>query len=105
MTSMTSPLDPLGKRLVAIRRQMPDKIGRIIIPDDARLTHMPAEADVIAISPACDSVIVGDHIVFNEYTGADIVLGGDHYLIMREEDVLARLNAFGEELGAKGENA
>jgi chaperonin GroES len=34
-------------------------------------------------------VKVGDHIIFNKYSGTEIKIDGENYLIMRESDVLA----------------
>jgi chaperonin GroES len=72
----------------------------IIIPDSAK--EKPQEGEVIAVGHgkrledgqlvALD-VKVGDRILFGKYSGNEIKLNGDEYMIMREDDILGVLNA------------
>ena len=70
--------------------------GGIIIPDTAK--EKPQEGEVIAVgngSKKKDGTVIpldvkaGDRILFGKYSGTDITIEGDEYLILREEDVLA----------------
>jgi len=69
----------------------------IIIPDSAQ--EKPHEAEVVAIGHGklIDGKLfpvdiqVGDRILFAKYSGDEIKLGGQEYLIMREDDVLGVL--------------
>jgi chaperonin GroES len=72
------------------------KVGGIIIPDTAK--EKPQQGKVIAAGNGKtkdDSkrvpldVKAGDRILFGKYSGQEIKLDGDEYLIMREDDVLA----------------
>ena len=92
---------PLYDRIVVkrIEEQETTRSG-IIIPDSAQ--EKPQEAEVMAIGHgkrledgklvALD-VKVGDRILFGKYSGNDIRVDGEEYLIMREDDVLGVLDA------------
>ncbi len=92
---------PLYDRLVVrrIEEQETTRSG-IIIPDSAQ--EKPQEAEVVAVGHgkrledgtlvALD-VKVGDRILFGKYSGNDIRVDGQEYLIMREDDVLGILDA------------
>src|SRR3977135_4280915 len=92
---------PLHDRIVVKRidEQETTRSG-IIIPDSAQ--EKPQEAEVVAIGHgkrlengelvALD-VKVGDRILFGKYSGNEIRLDGEEYLIMREDDVLGVLSA------------
>ena len=92
---------PLYDRIVVkrIEEQETTRSG-IIIPDSAQ--EKPQEAEVMAIGHgkrlddgklvALD-VKVGDRILFGKYSGNEIRVDNQDYLIMREEDVLGVLDA------------
>lgn len=72
------------------------KVGRIIVPDSAK--EKPQQGKVIAAGDGKSKddgkrvpldVKPGDSILFGKYSGQEIKLDGDEYLIMREDDVLA----------------
>jgi len=88
---------PLHDRIIVHRLEEGEqKIGGIIIPDTAK--EKPQQGKVIAIGSgkAKDDgkrvpldVKSGDTILFGKYSGQEIKLDGDEYLIMREDEVLA----------------
>ena len=92
---------PLYDRLVVkrIEEQETTRSG-IVIPDSAQ--EKPQEAEVMAVGNgkrlengtlvALD-VKVGNRILFGKYSGNEIRVDGEEYLIMREEDVLGILDA------------
>jgi chaperonin GroES len=90
---------PLQDRILVKRlEEQETKKGGIIIPDTAK--EKPQEAEVIAVGPGkvtkdgklqAMSVKVGDKILFGKYSGNEVKLDGEEYLIMREEDVLGIL--------------
>jgi chaperonin GroES len=92
---------PLYDRIVAKRISEQETIrGGIIIPDSAK--EKPQEAEVVAVGHGKRlengevvplDVRVGDRILFGKYTGNEIRLDGEEYMIMREEDVLGILDA------------
>jgi chaperonin GroES len=88
---------PLHDRLIVQRLEEGEqKIGGIIIPDTAK--EKPQQGKVIAAGSgktkddgkriALD-VKAGDKILFGKYSGQEIKLDGEEYLIMREDEVLA----------------
>jgi chaperonin GroES len=94
-------LRPLHDRVLIKRLEEGDeKHGSIIIPDTAR--EKPQEGKVIAVGTgrvtedgkkiALD-VKAGDRILFGKYSGSEVKIDGEEYLIMKEEDVLGILAA------------
>ncbi len=90
---------PLGDRiLVKPVEEEEEKIGGIIIPDTAK--EKPQEGEIVAVGPGkmlesgerqAMSVKVGDKILYGKYSSTEIKYGGEEYLIMREDDILAVL--------------
>lgn len=91
---------PLHDRVLVKRFNEEEKTkGGIIIPDNAK--EKPAQGEVIAVGQgrvAEDGKIrpldvkKGDRILFGKYSGTEIKIEGDEYLMMREEDILGILN-------------
>ena len=90
---------PLHDRILVKREEESDeKIGGIIIPDTAK--EKPQRGKVVAAGNgkilddgkrvALD-VKSGDRILFGKYSGNEVKIDGEDYLILREEDVLAIL--------------
>ena len=95
---------PLHDRIIVQRiEEGEQKIGGIIIPDTAK--EKPQQGKVIAAGAgkvkddgkrvALD-VKAGDLILFGKYSGQEIKLDGEEYLIMREDEVLAVIDEAGE---------
>ena len=88
---------PLHDRIIVKRMEEQEvKKGGIIIPDSAK--EKPQEGKVIAVGNgkvADDGkkipldVKAGDKILFGKYSGTDIKIDGQEYLILREDEVLA----------------
>jgi chaperonin GroES len=89
-------LKPLQDRILVKRvEEAATTKGGIIIPDSAK--EKPAEGEVISVGNgklADDGKRVplevkkGDRILFGKYSGTEVKIEGEHYLIMREDDVL-----------------
>jgi len=88
---------PLHDRILVQRiEEGEQKVGGIIIPDSAK--EKPQQGKVVAVGNgkvkddggriALD-VKAGDLILFGKYSGQEIKLDGEEYLIMREDEVLA----------------
>src|ERR1700720_87537 len=96
---MTVHVTPLHDR-VLVRRLEEKEIakGGIIIPDTAK--EKSQEGEVMAVGAGKIEkgqrvrldVEVGDRILFGKYTGNDIKIDDQEYLILREEEILAKLN-------------
>jgi chaperonin GroES len=88
---------PLHDRILVRRLEEGEqKIGGIIIPDTAK--EKPQQGKVVAVgngkvkddgSRIALDVKEGDTILFGKYSGQEIKLDGEEFLIMREEEVLA----------------
>jgi chaperonin GroES len=88
---------PLHDRLLVQRIEEKETVkGGIIIPDTAK--EKPQEGKVIAVGNGkilengqklTLDVKVGDKILFGKYSGTDIKIDGEEYLILREDEVLA----------------
>ncbi|KPA12430.1 molecular chaperone GroES [Candidatus Magnetomorum sp. HK-1] len=89
-------IKPLQDRILVQRVEEETKTkGGIIIPDSAK--EKPIEGKVIAVgngkvkddgNRAPMDLKVGDKILFGKYSGTEVKIDGDEYLIMREDDVL-----------------
>ena len=94
---------PLHDRLIIQRLEEGEqKVGGIIIPDSAR--EKPQQGKVIAAGTGKikddgtrqqPDVKAGDLILFGKYSGQEIKLDGDEYLIMREDEVLGVIDGAG----------
>ena len=99
---------PLYDRIVIKRIEEQEVVqGGIIIPDSAK--EKPQEGEVVAVGQgkrlengkvvALD-VKVGDRILFGKYSGSEIKLDGQEYIIMREDEVLGILEGATQEAKA-----
>ena len=87
---------PLHDRIIVQRiDEGEQKIGGIIIPDTAK--EKPQEGKGLGKREKAERVPLdvkeGDTILFGKYSGQDIKLDGQEYLIMREDEVLAVLDS------------
>ena len=100
MAKLKTKIQPLQDRLLVrrVEEEEEEQQGGIIIPDSAK--EKPQEGEVIAVGPGkvgddgvrhAVDVKEGDRIFFAKYSGAEVKLEGEEYLIMREDDVLAVL--------------
>jgi chaperonin GroES len=90
---------PLSDRVVVKALEADTKTaGGIIIPDNAK--EKPQKGKVIAVGPGKISdegkviameVKKGDTILYGKYSGTEITVDGEEYLILRESDILATL--------------
>lgn len=90
---------PLHDRIVVKRIDASDSTaGGLFIPDSAK--EKPYEGKVVAVSRGKRledgnlmplDVALGDHILYGKYTGSEIRLAGEEYLIVREDEVLGVL--------------
>jgi len=92
-------LQPLDDRVVVKRLEAEEKTaGGIVLPDTAK--EKPQRGEILAVGPGklLDSgkrgpmdVSVGDTVLFGKYSGNEIELEGDEVVIIRMDDVLAKL--------------
>jgi chaperonin GroES len=99
--AIQTTLRPLHDRVLVKRlEEGDDKRGSIFIPDSAK--EKPQEGKVVAVGAGIVTdegnnrpltVKKGDRILFGKYTGSEVQLDGEDFLIMKEEDVLGILSA------------
>lgn len=95
----TSKFTPLHDRILVQRLEESETMrGGIIIPDSAK--EKPSQGKVISVGKGKSNdegkvfpldVKAGDTVLFGKYSGSEIKLDGEDYLIMREEEVLGVL--------------
>jgi chaperonin GroES len=88
---------PLADRVIVKALEPEEKTaGGIIIPDNAK--EKPQKGEVIAVGPGkiADSgqkmpmeVKKGDKVLYGKYSGTEVTVDAEEYLIMRESDILA----------------
>lgn len=93
-------LRPLHDHVLVKRLEHAEtKVGSIVIPDSAK--EKPQQADVVAVGAGKRlqdgtrggvDVKAGDRILFGKYSGSEIRLNGEDYLMVREDEILAILD-------------
>ncbi|MCH9649920.1 MAG: co-chaperone GroES [Deltaproteobacteria bacterium] len=88
---------PLHDRVLVKRTEQEEQVrGGIIIPDTAK--EKPQEAEVVAVGPgkvrddgsrAPMDVEAGNRILVGKYSGSEIKVDGQEYVILREDEILA----------------
>ena len=92
---------PLHDRVVVRRIESDERTaGGIIIPDTAK--EKPQEGEIIAVGPGARDesgklvpldVKAGDRILFGKWSGTEVKIDGQDYLIMKESDVMGVIEA------------
>ncbi|MHB1192277.1 MAG: co-chaperone GroES [Longimicrobiales bacterium] len=92
-----SRIQPLADRVVVKAMEEAEQMrGGLYIPDTAK--EKPSQGHVMAVGPGklseegkrlAPDVKVGDKVLYGKYSGTDITLDGEEFLILRESDVLA----------------
>jgi chaperonin GroES len=91
---------PLYDRVLVQRLEEGEqRQGGIIIPDSAKEKPQQATVKAVGAGKLLESgerskpeVKAGDRILFGKYSGSDIKIDGDEYLILREDEILAVLD-------------
>ncbi|WP_411032774.1 co-chaperone GroES [Shinella sp. BYT-45] len=96
---------PLHDRIVVRRLESEERTkGGIIIPDTAK--EKPQEGEVVAVGPGARNeqgqivaldVKAGDRVLFGKWSGTEIKIDGEDYLIMKESDVMGVIEAQAEQ--------
>ena len=90
-------VQPLADRVVVKPLEEAEQMrGGLYIPDTAK--EKPSQGEVVAVGPGKLSdegsrlemdVSVGNKVLYGKYSGTDVTLDGQEYLILRESDILA----------------
>ena len=96
-TATDVKVKPLADRVVVKPVEEAEQMrGGLYIPDTAK--EKPQQGEVIAVGPGKVSddgkridpeVKVGDRVLYGKYSGTEVTIDGEQYLILRESDVLA----------------
>ena len=89
-----SKIQPLADRVLVKPAAAEEKtVGGIIIPDSAK--EKPLRGEVLAVGNGTkDEEMVlkaGDQVLYGKYAGTELELDGEKFLIMRQSDVLAKV--------------
>jgi chaperonin GroES len=95
-TSSSVKVAPLADRVVVRALEETESMrGGLYIPDTAK--EKPQQGEIVAVGPGRFDegkrvpmdVKVGDKVLYGKYSGTEVTLDGEQYLILRESDVLA----------------
>ncbi len=99
---------PLHDRIVVKRLDATEnKVGGLFIPDSAK--EKPQEGEVVSVGNGKRNekgalipldLKAGDRILFGKYSGSDVKIDGEEYMIMREDEVLGVLEGAGKKAKA-----
>jgi chaperonin GroES len=96
-TAAATQIQPLADRVVVKPLEETEQMrGGLYIPDTAK--EKPQQGEVVAVGPGKvgddgkridPEVKVGDKVLYGKYSGTEVTVGDEQYLILRESDVLA----------------
>lgn len=92
-----SKITPLGDRVLVKRVEAEEKTkGGIVLPDSAREKPREGVVEAVGNGRLLDNgeraglqLKKGDKVLFSSYAGTEVKIGGEEYLVMGEDDVLA----------------
>lgn len=85
---------PILDRVIIRQDEGVDKIGALFVPDSARVK--PKQGVVVAVGPGAlgnDNVRipmetkVGDKVIYGEYSGAEVIIDGKPYIVIKENEL------------------
>lgn len=96
-TATKKTLKPLQDKVIVQKLEPEEKTsGGIVLPDTVK--EKPQEGKIIAVGPGTVDdkgqrkpidVKEGDHVLFAKYSGTEVKIDGEEYLILSERDILA----------------
>ena len=100
MASAKDKIKPLADRVVVQALEDTEQMrGGLYIPDTAK--EKPMQGTIIAVGPGklseeneriAPDVKVGETVLYGKYSGTEVNVDGEEYLILRESDILAVIN-------------
>lgn len=100
-TAAATKIQPLADRVVVKALEESEQMrGGLYIPDTAK--EKPQQGEVVAVGPGkvsddgkriAPEVKVGDKVLYGKYSGTEVTVADEQYLILRESDVLAVVQA------------
>ncbi|NNF29415.1 MAG: co-chaperone GroES [Gemmatimonadetes bacterium] len=99
-TTAATKIQPLSDRVVVRPLEEAEEMrGGLYIPDTAK--EKPQQGEVVAVGPGKTSdegkvlameVAAGNKVLYGKYSGTEVTVEGEQYLILRESDILAIVN-------------
>jgi chaperonin GroES len=96
-TAASTQIQPLADRVVVKALEETEQMrGGLYIPDTAK--EKPQQGEVVAVGPGKmtddgkrvpNELKAGDRVLYGKYSGTEVTVGDEQYLILRESDVLA----------------
>lgn len=95
MTATATKIRPLGDRVVVKVVKEEKTAGGLYLPDNAQ--EKPQTGEILAVGPGkildngsrqTVDVAVGDRVLFAKYSGTEVKLDGETYLLLAEKDIL-----------------
>jgi chaperonin GroES len=96
-TAASTQIQPLADRVVVKALEETEQMrGGLYIPDTAK--EKPQQGEVVAVGPGKlteegkrvpSELKTGDRVLYGKYSGTEVTVGDEQYLILRESDVLA----------------
>ena len=87
-------IQPLADRVLVLPAPAEEKVGGIIIPDTAK--EKPQRGEIVAVGQGTkdDPMVLkkGDTVLYGKYSGTELEIEGTKYLMMRQSDVLAKVD-------------
>lgn len=81
-------IKPLGDRVVIKRVEAVEKTkSGIVLPGQAK--EQPQIAEVLAVANDEMDVKIGDRVIFSKFSGTEIKIDGEEYIVVKAEDLLA----------------
>lgn len=89
-------IKPLGDRVVIKKLEaIETTVGGIVLPGTAK--EKPQEAEVVAVGPGAVvdgkriemEVSIGDKVLYSKYSGTEVKVSGEEYIIVKQDDILA----------------
>ena len=92
-TILPIPFRAVQDRIIVSRVEEEEKVGTFYVPDESK--EKPAEGIVVAVGPGKyvngelqkTNIAVGERVVFGKFSGAEVKIGFEQYLVLREEDI------------------
>lgn len=85
------PIVPLADYVVVAQEEAKTKTtSGLLLPDSAG--EKPKIAKVLAVGPVVKDVKIGDRVVFGGYSNTDIKIEGIEYILVKNENIFAKLN-------------
>lgn len=87
---MSSPITPLGDRIVAVKQEAKTKTASgILLPENAK--EDPVIAEVVAVGADVKNLKIADKIIYEGYKASNFKINGKDYLVIKTEDVLGTI--------------